>query len=148
MRCWKENFLQTTKEISGTRGYGIGCYGGAFLILLVESRQLFYFHHGKFICNVWRKYWAMGWMTGVYFPAGTMLGFLFATASRPGLGPIQTPIQWVPGVLTPGVQHQDMKLTTSSSCRGYESMELYLHYRKSSSRRGAQLCRGTQLNTW
>jgi len=36
----------------------------------------------------------------------------------------------------------------SSSCRGYESMELYLHYRKSSSRRGAQLCRGTQLNTW
>jgi hypothetical protein len=29
---------------------------------------------------------------------------LFATASRPVLGPTQPPIQWVPGVLSPGVK--------------------------------------------
>jgi len=32
-----------------------------------------------------------------------MMGlFLFATASRPALGPTQPPIQWVPGVKRPG----------------------------------------------
>jgi len=30
--------------------------------------------------------------------------FLLATASRPALVPIQPPIQWVPGALTPGVK--------------------------------------------
>jgi hypothetical protein len=30
--------------------------------------------------------------------------FLFATASRPALGPTQPPIQWVSGILSPGVK--------------------------------------------
>jgi hypothetical protein len=30
--------------------------------------------------------------------------FLFATASRPALGPIEPPIQWIPRVLSPGVK--------------------------------------------
>jgi hypothetical protein len=30
--------------------------------------------------------------------------FLFTTASRPALGPIQPPIQWVPGALSLGVK--------------------------------------------
>jgi len=47
----------------------------------------------------------MGWTTGVQFPAGTMLGFfLFAIASRPALRPTRNPIQWMPGVLTPGME--------------------------------------------
>jgi hypothetical protein len=29
--------------------------------------------------------------------------FVLALASRPALGPIQPPVQWVPGVLSPGV---------------------------------------------
>jgi hypothetical protein len=31
--------------------------------------------------------------------------FLLASASRPALGPNQTPVQWVPGVLSLGVKH-------------------------------------------
>jgi hypothetical protein len=43
--------------------------------------------------------------TGVQFPAVAMMGFfLFATASRPVLGPTHSPIQWVPGALSPGVK--------------------------------------------
>jgi len=35
----------------------------------------------------------MGWTTGVRFLAGAVMGLcLFAIASRPALGPIQTPI--------------------------------------------------------
>jgi hypothetical protein len=33
--------------------------------------------------------------------------FLFATASRPALGPTQLPIQWVPGTLTSVVERSE-----------------------------------------
>jgi hypothetical protein len=43
---------------------------------------------------------------GVRVPVGSK-NFLFSsTSSRPVLGPIQHPIQWVPGALTPGVKRQ------------------------------------------
>jgi hypothetical protein len=32
--------------------------------------------------------------------------FLFTTASRPALGPTQSPIQWVPGALFLGIKRQ------------------------------------------
>jgi hypothetical protein len=39
--------------------------------------------------------------------------FLLAPASRPALGPTQPPIEWVLGVLSPGVKHsQGVTLTT------------------------------------
>jgi hypothetical protein len=39
--------------------------------------------------------------------------FLLAPASRPALGPTQPPIQWVPGVLSPGVKRgRGVMLTT------------------------------------
>jgi hypothetical protein len=39
--------------------------------------------------------------------------FFFLSASRPTLGPTQPPIQWVPGVLSPGVKRgRGMTLTT------------------------------------
>lgn len=41
------------------------------------------------------------WTTGVRVPAGPET-WLFATASRPALGTIQTPIQWIPEALSPG----------------------------------------------
>jgi len=40
-------------------------------------------------------------MTGVQLLAGAIVGIcLFATASKPALGPTQ--LQWVPGALSPG----------------------------------------------
>jgi hypothetical protein len=39
--------------------------------------------------------------------------FLLASASRPALGPSQPPVQWVPGVLSPGVKRgRGVMLTT------------------------------------
>jgi hypothetical protein len=32
--------------------------------------------------------------------------FLFSTASRPALGPIQPPIQWIPGAISPEIKRQ------------------------------------------
>jgi hypothetical protein len=45
---------------------------------------------------------ATGWTTGVRFQVGT--SFLFSTISRPALGPIQPPIQCVPGGLSPQIK--------------------------------------------
>jgi hypothetical protein len=41
--------------------------------------------------------WATGRMAGVLFPAGARENILNSAASRPTLGPIQPPIQWIPG---------------------------------------------------
>jgi hypothetical protein len=43
-------------------------------------------------------------MTEVHFSAGAMIVFLFATASRPALGPTQTSIQGVPETVIPGLK--------------------------------------------
>jgi hypothetical protein len=45
---------------------------------------------------------AMEW-AGVRFPARSAI-FLFATGSRPVLGPTQPPTQWVPGALSLGLK--------------------------------------------
>jgi hypothetical protein len=48
----------------------------------------------------------------VRFPAGQRI-FPLSSASRPALGPIQPPVQWVPGVLSPGAKRgRDVTLTT------------------------------------
>jgi hypothetical protein len=41
---------------------------------------------------------------GVRFPAGAKDFFPLSSVSRPALGPTQPPVQWVPGVLSPGVK--------------------------------------------
>jgi hypothetical protein len=40
---------------------------------------------------------------GVRFPAEQRI-FPLTSVSRPALGPTQPPVQWVPGVLSPGVK--------------------------------------------
>jgi len=42
--------------------------------------------------------------------------FLFATASRPTLGPTQPPIQWVPGFLTPGLKRSGREADNLPPC--------------------------------
>jgi hypothetical protein len=41
-----------------------------------------------------------GWTTMIRFPAGAI--FVFINASRPAVGPIKPPIQWVSGDIYPG----------------------------------------------
>jgi hypothetical protein len=55
--------------------------------------------------------------------------FPLASVSRPALGPTQPPVQWVPGVLSPGVKRsQGMTLTThpQSSAAVNNEYELYV----------------------
>jgi hypothetical protein len=47
---------------------------------------------------------ATGWTTTVRFSVGARYIFLFATASRPVLGLIQPPMQWVPEAPSPWVK--------------------------------------------
>jgi hypothetical protein len=55
--------------------------------------------------------------------------FLFATVSRPVLGPTQTPIQWVPGALTQGVKWPGGEADHSPppSAEVKKCVKLYLH---------------------
>jgi hypothetical protein len=58
----------------------------------------------------------MGWTIGVLvFESQRGMGiFLFIIASRTALGPIQPPIQWVPGALSLGVKRQGREADHSS----------------------------------
>jgi hypothetical protein len=53
------------------------------------------FSKKKILCEIVFLYKA-----GVKFPAGT---FLHSAASRPVLGPIQSPIQWILGAISQGI---------------------------------------------
>jgi hypothetical protein len=52
---------------------------------------------------------------------GRVKNFLFSTSSRQVLGPTQSPIQWVPGALSPGVKRPgretDHSLPTSAEVK-------------------------------
>jgi hypothetical protein len=87
--------------------------------------------------------WATGWTIGVLgFDFRWGLGiFLFTTASKTALGPIQPPIQWVTGALSLGVKRPGREANHSlpSSAKVKECVELYLHSPNTPSWRGAQL---------
>jgi hypothetical protein len=75
-----------------------------------------------------------GW-SGVWAPAGAGI-FLFTTASRPALGPIQPPIKWVARALSLGVKQPGREADHS---KVKEWMELYLHSPNMPSWRDTQL---------
>jgi hypothetical protein len=71
-------------------------------------------------------YWLDDRAIGVRSPAGAKD---FSSVSRPALGPTKPPVQWVPGVLSPGLKRgRGVTLTThphlvprSSMSRSYTS---------------------------
>jgi hypothetical protein len=85
----------------------------------------------------------MGWAIGV-LGLESRLGmgnFLFPTASRTALGPIQPPIQWVLGALSLGVKRSGREADHSLPYRGEvkEYVELCLHSSNTPSWHDAQL---------
>jgi hypothetical protein len=67
--------------------------------------------------------------------------FLFATASRPAMGPTQPAIQWIPGDFSLGVKRPGSEADHSppSSAKIKECVELYLHSPNMTSWRVAHL---------
>jgi hypothetical protein len=67
--------------------------------------------------------------------------FLFTTASKTALKPIQPPIQWVPEALSPGVKRpgREADHSPTSSAEVKEWLELYIHSPNTPSWRGAEL---------
>jgi hypothetical protein len=74
----------------------------------------------------------------VIFSSSPRFFLLTVAVSRPTLGPIQTPIQWVPAAISPGVTRPGREADpTSVHCRGYECVELCLHSPRTPSWRGS-----------
>jgi hypothetical protein len=75
--------------------------------------------------------------------------FLLTTASRPNLGPIQPPIQWVPGALSLGLKQprREADHSPQSMPEVKNAWELYLHSPNTPSWRGAQLRKKAQGTT-
>jgi hypothetical protein len=67
--------------------------------------------------------------------------FLFTTVSRTALGPMQPPIQWVPGALSLGVKQPGGGADHSppSNAEVKECVQLYIHSPSMPSWHGAQL---------
>jgi hypothetical protein len=57
------------------------------------------------------SYWLDDRGVGVRVPVGST-NFHFSMSFRPAMGSTQTPIQWVPGALTPDKSDRGVKLTT------------------------------------
>jgi hypothetical protein len=85
-----------------------------------------------------------GWLRAGWwgFECRRELGiFLFTTASRPALGPTQSPIRWEAGALSLGIKRPGREADYSPpfTAEVKECVELYLHSPNTPSWRGAQL---------
>jgi hypothetical protein len=104
--------------------------------------------------SVWRL--ATGWTISV-LGFGSRRGwefFVFATTSRPALGPIQPPSQWVPRVLSLGVKRPGVKLTThlhlllrSKNAWSYTSTPQYVFMMRCSVKAEGHLYRVSWVNS-
>jgi hypothetical protein len=66
-----------------------------------------------FIINIVRDWLWAAWPRGQSSCPSKVKNFHFSTLSRPALGPIQPPIQWVPGALSFGVKWQEYEANHS-----------------------------------
>jgi hypothetical protein len=81
---------------------------------MVEAGQLFFYITKRIhllLCS--NVYHYSTTLFGAVDPWQGQRIFPLASVSRPALGPTQPPVQWVPGVLSPGVKHgRGVMLTT------------------------------------
>jgi hypothetical protein len=90
-------------------------------------------------CVVFSRQWTIGVLG---FNSRPGLGILlFTTSSSPALGPIQSPIQWVPGSFSLGVRRPGRKADHSppSSAEVKDWVQIYIHSPNTPSWRGVQL---------
>jgi hypothetical protein len=71
------------------------------ILQVTPNRELLQRYRGRDSSVV--QCWATGWMIGGFESQKGLGIFLFATVSRPALGPIRPPIQKVPGALSLGI---------------------------------------------
>jgi hypothetical protein len=108
-----ENFIFISKKFTSDRKEII------FKICVLRFGVNYPLDNGSVGAAVAQAVWCLttGWTIGRsrFDPRQGQRVFLLAPASRPALGPTQPPIQWVPGVLSPGVKlGQSVMLTTHS----------------------------------
>jgi hypothetical protein len=101
------DILMTTRSLAQRR-----CQFVNYASFNDKSILLFYLNHPRFpCCNNISYYFSSQYSNWLWAgrPRGRssspfrVKNYLFTTSSRPALGPIQPPIQWVPGAAFPGV---------------------------------------------
>jgi hypothetical protein len=69
-----------------------------------------------------------GWWRGRNSSPSRVKNFLFSKSSRPALGSTQSPMQWVPGALSPRVKRPGREADHSPQARGeVKNVDLYIH---------------------
>jgi hypothetical protein len=98
---------RSATSLSSLACYQVGLTFYSFVNVLLWYQKI----TGVLANNIWLR-------AGLQGDRGSIPGrderiFPLASVSRPALGPTQPPVQWVPGVLSPGLKHgQGVTLTT------------------------------------
>jgi hypothetical protein len=98
--------VQSLNEIdSKTMQINGFCSGVAFIWTPCSVELSYFTEYNTQRLSRPQAYSGTGRTTRVQFPAEAIMAFfIFATASRPILGLIQSPVRWVPGDLVPGLK--------------------------------------------